>query len=271
MMHPTIARRPVAQRLREWLIARCLAPINIDGSQVSDVTIDGKSVSEVTMDGQQVFGSAIPDSENIQLRYIAEDQTNQYNDGETVSTLSADVGSDLSATGNPSLNVNAKNDLAAIGYDGSDDGHEGSLSTTFSQPTHRFVVFQYRSFSGSNDYLLGTQTDTARHDFIADSGADEYGANAATTLPGGSPDTNWHIATILYDGTNSHMRIDGTQVASGDAGTNDYGDLSIGYLGWSNGNHSDALVTELADYGVDESLNERGIEQFLADKYGITL
>ena len=62
-MSHAIARRPVAQRLRKWLIARCLAPINLDGSQVSDVTIDGQSVSAVTMDGEQVFGGAIPDSD----------------------------------------------------------------------------------------------------------------------------------------------------------------------------------------------------------------
>jgi hypothetical protein len=61
-MSHAIARRPVAHRLRKWLIARCLAPINLDGSQVSDVTIDGQSVSQVTMDGEQVFGGAIPDS-----------------------------------------------------------------------------------------------------------------------------------------------------------------------------------------------------------------
>jgi hypothetical protein len=36
-------------------------PINIDGSQVSEVTIDGQPVSQVTIDGQDVL-SAIPDS-----------------------------------------------------------------------------------------------------------------------------------------------------------------------------------------------------------------
>jgi hypothetical protein len=36
-------------------------PINIDGSQVSEVTIDGQVVSQVTIDGQNVL-SAIPDT-----------------------------------------------------------------------------------------------------------------------------------------------------------------------------------------------------------------
>jgi len=40
-----------------------MAPINIDGNQVSSVTIDGTEVSEITVDGNVVFSaSAIPDS-----------------------------------------------------------------------------------------------------------------------------------------------------------------------------------------------------------------
>jgi|APHM01.1.fsa_nt_gi hypothetical protein len=36
-----------------------MAPINIDGTKISDVTIDSSSVAEITVDGQTVFGVAV--------------------------------------------------------------------------------------------------------------------------------------------------------------------------------------------------------------------
>lgn len=39
------------------------------------------------------------------------------------------------------------------------------------------------------------------------------------TLSGGTQDTNFHVWTLLYNGLSSILRVDGTQVATGDTGS----------------------------------------------------
>jgi len=47
-----------------------MAPISIDGEEITGATIDGQNVSEITVDGETVF-SAIPDSGIEQIGWNA--------------------------------------------------------------------------------------------------------------------------------------------------------------------------------------------------------
>jgi len=265
MMHPTIARRPVAQRLREWLIARCLAPINLDGRQVQDITIDGDSVSQVTMDGQQVFDDAIPDS-GLAHQYDATEIT--ANDSDAVTAwANQEGGDDLTAGTAPTYKTSIIGGNAVVRHDGTNEYLTASFSSTVTAPYHIFMVAQLTATnSGSFNYALdgGSSNDLA---YREDDGPNfDWGGLNVT-----SSDTTAHIHTLLADGANSTVRIDGTQEATGDSGVSDLTGLSTGARP-DGVLHGPWDIGEILIYSQQLSDSDRdSVESYLADKWEIIL
>jgi len=270
-MSHAIAHRPIAQRLREWLIARCLAPINIDGSQVSDVTIDGDSVSQVTMDGQQVFG-AIPDSAIAQ--YDVNQETG-YSDTDTLDPLTDFVGGfDASAISAPQYRTNVQNGNPVVRYDGTDDGHTVPATewTTLTQPFTIISVVVDAAQGASNerivardssaDQLVTVRWNDAGGTWNLFAGGDLNGSTTAPPL----------ILSAVFDGVDSVIRENGTQTGSGDVGTNSLQSVRVGFDaefgGYLNGDLGGLWIYD-ADLRDTGELS--GEEQDLADEWGISI
>ena len=208
----------------------------------------------------------IPDSEDLQIHADASDKT------DVSSTWETGIGPDLSAVGSPSIQTDEQNGNNAVRYDGENDGHSsGSFTSSQTQPNHLFVVFRARETDFDATLpILATEDDTNRQDILQDeSGDGEWGLNSGSNIRGGSTDTNWHIASALFNGSNSTLRIDGTQVASGDAGSDGWPSLTVAYLDWASGNEHAIDVGEILGYQTDKSDIVTDIESYLNDKWAV--
>jgi hypothetical protein len=207
----------------------------------------------------------IPDSGDLQHHYIAGGET--YNHGDEITTYTDQEGTlDLSDLGDPKYQTNVINGEPVSRYDGTDDAHQNS-SSSISQPLHIFVVGKLNTLSNGNNQQFTGGTVQVQYD----NSADAWGLFAGSAISGGSPDTNFHIFTAKFDGANSYLRVDGTQLVSGDAGTNRFSDLHLGANKapnqWLNGD-----IAEVPIHGsVLSSSAESDWETYLSDKYGISI
>jgi len=165
-----------------------------------------------------------------------------------------------------SASINGKQ---AGDFDGSNDGVNGSFGTVQGQPNHVFMVFQLRT----TDNFRGIfDADANRHKI--GTGSSVFDVFAGSQLTDGSSDTSPHVINVLFDGSNSKIRLDGTQKASGGLGAQDLDGVTLGQQAANAGvgaNYADVKIGEVVVYQTDKTGQESEIEQFLADKWGITL
>lgn len=96
-----------------------------------------------------------------------------------------------------------------------------------------------------------------------------YFAYSGSNLEGGSTDFNWHIASILYNVSNTEIRIDGSQIVTGSAGTNSHTDLTFGYLADQDRFWANVDIAEALWYSADKSTKASEVESYLNEKWGI--
>jgi hypothetical protein len=221
-------------------------PINIGGDTVDAITIDGTSVSEVTVDGEVVFGSAIPDSGRYHLFDFRDNSTLTTSSGSIESIEDKEKSTTVLDTGTISGGFGTINGQQTANLDGSDDSLESDI-TNISQPFDVHVVSQIsktpvgsvgeRPFGGQ-----GTFSDM----FYADS--DEYALFAGSALERGSVTSSPIVFSGHFDGVNSEIYVNGSQVGSaGDAGTNSLTGITIG-AGAGGGNHFEGQIGYEAVY-----------------------
>lgn len=206
--------------------------------------------------------SAIPDSGDLQARY---DWTGASGTS-TVTDLSGN-GHDLTGTyTGPTATINGNQ---AGEFDGADDLLTVDW-TDLPQPNHVFMVYQF--IADSDDVRSVIDGDSDGRQKFGNNGQgniDLYAGNANNVV-GGDADTKPHVVSALFDGANSALRLDGADVASGDAGGEDSGGLTVGAEP-GGGNYADVYVGEILHYPMDKSGSQSDIEGYLADKWGITL
>jgi len=194
-----------------------MAPINLpDGTEVSEVILpDGSTASEVVApDGTQVFGSAIPDSVVNNTVHLFDARRLSLSDGSTVDPRPDLVGSqDAAAVNTPTFDPDGFNSNPTVTYDSNDsDYHETSganLSSTFTV----VAVFDLTD-SSERRYIGGEGTDYnfgwSGSDWLLFS--EDSGIN-------GSTDSGVQLASFIFDGSNSVIRENGSETASGSVGS----------------------------------------------------
>jgi len=237
-----------------------IPPTSIDGTDITGATIDGTDVTEITVDGQTVFtaGPSIPDSADLHAHYDF-----SLEDGSAPVPDQTPNGFDL--TGSYSGIGRSINGVQAGEF--SND----SLSVSFtaeSQPNTIAMVAkldfvgELEFFDGGSSFnLIRAENDGPFFNLEAGSGAEG--------LDGASADTNVHVFVALFDGTNSLLRIDGSQF-SGDAGSNSLDGVTLGSRNGGGFNH-DGLIGECLVYTQDKSSIFSDIENYLGSKWGITV
>jgi len=248
-----------------------MAPINLpDGTEVSEVILpDGTSASKVIApDGSTVF-SSIPDSAILQV-----DPTQSFTSSDDGTSITGPI-PDESGNGNDLANdegaatvvENGINGVRSLDFDRGPDEYSVQFATV-TQPTTIFIVVQYQD---TNDHdVFGSANDGSPHIFQAFVFGNDR-IFAGSSIADGSSDQNPHLFTLIFDGANSVMRKDGSQVASGDAGTNGLDGFRLGDSG-DFSTHTNSLIGEVLP--CDDRLSQSEIdnqEQRIANKYGITL
>jgi len=240
-------------------------PIDIDGSKIKGATIDGQDVSKITIDGQQAFIPAeLPDKANLQARYDATRISAGNND--SIGTWSDETtnGHDLTGNNRPIYKPNIINGKPVVRFDGNDDALSVSWSP-ISQPNVIFAVTQKRSTN--DNYLFDSKSGSDRHLLNISSGNFLVGTSRGNFT--GSPvDTSPHILTMIFDGSSSKLRIDGTVDATGNPGGDSMEGLTLGNEN-SRFGPGDWDVGEFLVYHTQPTVTD--VESFLSSKWGISI
>jgi hypothetical protein len=260
-MSHAIARRPVAQRLREWLIARCLAPINLDGSQVQDITIDGQSVMDVTMDGTQVF-SAIPDSENLYALYDFREE-----DGSV--PVDNQEGAAPTLTNGGYSGLDTINSIQAGDFSGSSDTVYESLSSNLSQPFTVYATFDFGGSDGSTIWGGDIDDGSKGNLYLYKSNDGSWKLFAGSAVISGTTTDSIQEISARVDGSNSVIREEGTQQGSGDAGSQAMNTMILGSRDTAREFWDDSLgIVALFDVAHSDTTMDE-VDQWIMGKYNI--
>jgi len=243
------------------------------GNSIGSIRLgDGTEISEVrTGAGNLVFSAAppLPSSAIFQVDPVA--SFSSADDGASITGSIPDEsgnGNDLSnAQGGATVVNNGINGVRSLDFDRGPDEYAVQF-TTVAQPTTIFIVIQYQD--SSTQEAFGSANGGSAYNlqgFVA--GSDRIFAGNPVT--DGASDQNPHLFTLIFDGSNSVIRKDGSQVASGNVGTNGLDGFRLGGSTEFN-NNTNSLIGEVLP--CSERLSQSEIdsqEQRIADKYGITL
>lgn len=199
--------------------------------------------------------NAIPDS-GLLHRY-------DWREASGTSTVTDQEGS-ADLTGSYTGLAGSINGITVGRFDGSDD----YLDTDFAnltEPYDIYIVFQARS-NPDNSYILDGLTSAEHMFYMANS---QWNFYQGSPTGGGSLDTSAHVATTRWSpsGQNDILRLDGSQVFAGDAGSSSSTGLTVGANG-DRKNHSPIDVGWVGVYDPSASgYSVTGVESYLTSEF----
>jgi len=245
-----------------------IPPTSIDGTDITGATIDGTDVQEITVDGDTVFTAAADLPASAIAHYDA--KTDGQSTG-TITSIPDKIGAlDLSGGGSlvsSGINGNKSYEFVAS----NSDTFSASFAADESQPNTIIKTVQ----SDLLDALRTSFDGVNKRQEIAldgDSTRDEYFLFAGATLRGGTETTDPTILTAVFDGGNSLIRLNGSQIASGNSGSTAMDGITLGSLQGGQGRFWDGYIGETVACNTRLSSNEIDTEeQRQANRWGITL
>jgi len=242
-----------------------IPPTSIDGTDITGATIDGTDVQEITVDGDVVF-SAGP---GLPANTIA--QYNALDDGQSTGSITTvpDQFANLDLTGTASLVSSGINGKQSYEFNGTTDEVERNFSTPFTQP---FTVIAVGEVKDKNEaYTLFTGF-SGRTELFFNAFTDNWSMFAGGAEVKGGPGDTIAVLTAAFDGANSFLRVNGTQVDSGNVGSNDPGGVILGYNKTFNTRYLNGYIGEvLIIDGVPSSQIISDEETRIANAYNITI
>jgi len=240
-------------------------PTSIDGTDITGATIDGQEVQEITVDGQTVFTAAPPPpDEGDLLHHFAARLESGLSDNETTTTITDHQGGDDVTGDAVEFQTNFQNGQPTFFFDGSD-----ILTYTNVSLTQTFTIA----------FVAQSTADNASQFFIAADGKDnninmdtgEFNNRLSISAGGdldanGADDLDFNLFVCRFDGGSSLIRKNGSSIAFGDAGSSGWNDIKLGDRG--GGFNFQGFMPELLIY---TGRRPAGIEDFLADIYGLTI
>jgi hypothetical protein len=173
-------------------------------------------------------------------------------------------GNDLTSTGpgtEPNLLSSYLNGHDCGDFVDNTDFSQSAGSLGLTQPFTFWMVLEADAASATANYInSGGAGPFAQLGIYNQGGSDKWYMRAG----GSTFDTSPHYFVVLYNGASSYMRIDGSEVVSGSAGSNGFGIISIGQ-GSIDGNICEAGATDDALTGTELT----NLESYLADRYGL--
>jgi len=232
-------------------------PVRIDGTDITGATIDGTDVQEITVDGQTVFsaGPPLPVADlHAHYDFSKEDGTAPVPD-QTAN------GFDLS--GSYSGVARSINGVQAGNFD------NDSLSVSFTTESQPNTIAMVVKLDVVEQIEFFDSVSAAQH-LMRGVGPDRFSMFAGSEIEASVADTDPHVFVGVFDGANSVMRIDGSEVASGNTGSGSLDGVTLGSRGGGGFNH-DGLIGECLVYTQDKSSIFSDIENYLGSKWGITV
>ena len=161
-----------------------------------------------------------------------------------------------------------QNGTPIIDFDGVDDFLDTVFATSIVQPGTIFTASTSTNVNSDLHFFIASRISGARWQLWVSSNSAEPKIFSGAVLSSGInlTDDQQFLASIVFNGVNSKLNIDGTQVATGDAGTNNLDGFSIGQD--PNGNSGNQMSQEVIIYPSDQSSNRADIETNINNYYG---
>ena len=218
---------------------------------------------------------AIPDS--VVEQFNAQEAFSSADEGTTIAEWSGELEAYSATGGSPTVVGSGINGYRSLEWDAVDDylSIDDGTWADISQPfTIIAVVEPFFSSSAGTFYGVvdeagndGSRVRLQWHD------SDNWllAADSASSGLAGSNDTNVRLLTAVADGSNSELREDGSQAATGSFGDESLVSVSIGSFQSGSGDIWDGYIglIEIHDGLPSNGLETR--EQEIADMWGITL
>jgi hypothetical protein len=159
--------------------------------------------------------------------------------------------------------VNGQNGLGVVGFNGSNQLISTATSGLSAQPFEYYIVFKFNS-TNTDDRIIFGAGDRGNFDGNSEGGWNLW---AGALLSGGTrTGTSWAMANCKFNGSSSALRINASQVLSGNAGTGYPTAFSLGGNGstaWG-----DITVAEFVVYSSILSTNDQNlVESYLRTKW----
>jgi hypothetical protein len=211
--------------------------------------------------------NAIPDSGDLHARYDATEIS--ATDGDSISTWADQTGNghDLTAGSAPTFKSSIINGNPVVRFDGADDYLDVDFAD-LSQPNQYFIVFRLQSTNDSVVFTRFSSTSGGRNVLQIFNG--NWRLFAGSSIDGSAAATGDYIHNALFDGASSKLRINGSLDVSGDPGSDGQGGLTLGARQDGDGNIQ-IDIGEVLIYPQDKTGVEAEAEQYLSDKWGVTL
>lgn len=113
--------------------------------------------------------------------------------------------------------------VACLHFDGND--YLQKTGFTLAQPNTIISVFKSSSLASPAN-VFDSANSAAREALILLSSG--YRIAAGAPVDGGTPDLGWHVAVAQFSGASSFLRIDGTQILTGNPGAQGMNGINIG-------------------------------------------
>jgi len=233
-----------------------MPPTSIDGTDITGATIDGTDVTEITVDGDTVF-TAGPQAPQSGLLHEWD-----WSVASTTTSLVEDqVGTaDLTGSFNGFGTING---IQAGNFD-TTAIFETSGIQSFNSNRLIATVFQSNPNAANTQFIWSDDANSVLHY----ESAGNYRFQQPSLIQSGGANSDPHISLVLIDSTDV-IRLDGTQIASGNAGSDTMSELNVGTDG-SGGGPLLGQIGEILMYNL--SLANIGlVESYLSDKWGITI
>lgn len=201
--------------------------------------------------------------------YDASDAATITSSGGAVSQLSdkSGIGNHLTqGTGakQPTTGTRTQNGRNVIDFDGGDA--IAVTTASYTQPNTIYVVLKMDVASTGQVFDGGTQRNAI---YIDKSAPHQWSIYAQNTVASGTnADTNPHIASALFNGASSTLRLDGVQIiAPTNAGPFPLQDFAI--MSLFNVGDGDGWIAEALVYNGDVSASHATIESYLNAKWAV--
>ena len=189
-----------------------------------------------------VSADEIPDSDLLQIHLDATDSatlpdTTEWEDKS---------GNGFDLTGSyTEVATDRINGLDAVYFDGTDDLMDVAFGSAEAQPNYIYIVHEPKWGAASGETVFDADTaDTAR--LFENSNGNES-MFAGETLEGNATATQPQITEMVFDGSNSEIRRDDTDMATGDAGAADWDGVTLGARGDAT-NFCEVYIGEILGY-----------------------
>jgi len=234
------------------------------GSEIGAIRLgDGSEIAEVRTGAGDVVFSAIPDSGALKARY----NFKEYSGTSSYSDLTGN-GFDL-VNGSITSVSDSINGHQAGEFDGSDDHVSTGGITAESPPITTFAVARVDE---DNKETVLSLNDSSEFNIRQRNG--NWRMRGSSNLNAGSYTGNPRIVTCVWDGSNSVLRLDGSQVGTGDTSEPDVTNIGLGKRLSFNDNrfHLLGAIGEVLIYPDRRTSTQiDNVESYLSNEWDITI